>query len=157
MIRFGMNSRKPLQVLSQKLKNRAFKFGTHFLAECRSKILSKTFSKKSSARFHIHTTSGLRTDISVKAPIDHNFLIFNLERYGFSKNFIPQVNILLRNKASYVLNGATTTKYFLLGRGTHQGDPISPLLFLLALEILFHFTKSNPEIKGLSIFEHCYI
>ena len=71
--------------------------------------------------------------------------------------FISWVNILLRNQESCVLNGGTTKKYFLLGRGARQGDPSSAFLFILALEILFHLIKSKPEIKGLAIFEHCYL
>ena len=50
-----------------------------------------------------------------------------------------------------VLNGSTTTEYFLLERGTHQGDPIS------ALEILFHLMKLRPKIHGLLISDHCYL
>ena len=34
------------------------------------------------------------------------------------------VKILLRNQESCVLNGGTTTKYFLLGRDAHQGNLI---------------------------------
>ena len=34
-----------------------------------------------------------------------------------------------------------STKYFLFESGAHQGDPISPFLFVLALEILFHLIK----------------
>ena len=34
------------------------------------------------------------------------------------------VKILLRNQESCVLNGGTTTKYFLLERGARQGDSI---------------------------------
>ena len=89
--------------------------------------------------------------------LDHKFLISALEKYGFGKNFISWVKILLRNQESCVLNGGTTTKYFLLGRHTRQGDPISAYLFVLALEILFQLIKSKPEIKGLAIFDHCYL
>ena len=46
--------------------------------------------------------------------LDHKFLISALEKYGFGKNFISWVKILLRNQESYVLNGGTTTKHFLL-------------------------------------------
>ena len=89
--------------------------------------------------------------------MEHNFLISALEKYGFGKNFISWVKILLKHQESCVLNGGTTTKYFLLGRHTRQGDPISAYLFVLALEILFQLIKSKPEIKGLAIFDHCYL
>ena len=88
--------------------------------------------------------------------LDHNFLISALEKYGFDKNFISWVKILLRNQKSCVLNGGTATKYFLLGRGARQGDPISAYLFVLALKILLQLITSKPEIKGLAIFNHCY-
>ena len=88
--------------------------------------------------------------------LDHKFLIYALEKCGFGKNFISWVKILLRNKES-CLNSGNTTKYFLLERGAHQVNPISAFLFILALEILFHLIKSKPEIKGLAIFDHCYL
>ena len=58
--------------------------------------------------------------------LDHNFLILTLEKYGFGKNFISWVKILLRDHESCLINGGTTTKYLSLGRGTCQGDPTSP-------------------------------
>ena len=89
--------------------------------------------------------------------LDYNFLISALEKNGFGKNFISWVKILLKNQESCGLNGGTTAKYFLLGRGARQGDPISAYLFILALEILFHLIRSKTEIKGLAIFDHCYL
>ena len=89
--------------------------------------------------------------------LDHNFLISALEKYGFGKNFISWVKILLKNQESCVLNDGTTSKYFLLKRGARQGDPISAYLFILALEILFHLIRSKPEIKGLAIFDQCHL
>ena len=50
--------------------------------------------------------------------LDHNFLISTLENYGFSENFNSWVKILFRDQELCVLNGSTTTKYFLLRRGT---------------------------------------
>ena len=70
--------------------------------------------------------------------LDHNFLISALEKYAFGKNFISWVKVLLRNQESCVLNGSTTTKHFLLGRGTCQGDPISAHLFQTFLFNVFY-------------------
>ena len=89
--------------------------------------------------------------------LDHNFLIFTLEKYGFGKNFILWVKILLRDQESFVINGGPTTKYFPLGRGAHQGDPISAFLFILSLGILFILIKSKPEIEGMTIFDYNYL
>ena len=69
--------------------------------------------------------------------LDHNFLISALEKYGFGQNFISRVKILLNDQKSCVISGGKATKYFMLGRGARQGDPISLFLFTLALEILF--------------------
>ena len=81
--------------------------------------------------------------------LDHDFLILTLEKYGFGKKFILWVKILLRDQESCVIKGGKTTIYFSLERGAHQGDPISAFLFVLALEILFIFIKSKPEIEGM--------
>ena len=75
--------------------------------------------------------------------LDDNFLISASEKCGFGKNFISWVKILLRNQESYALNGGTTTKYFLFGRGGRQGNPISAFLFILALRDL----ASSHKIK----------
>ena len=46
--------------------------------------------------------------------LDHNFLIFTLEKYGFGQNFISGVKILLNDQEWRVINGGKTTKYFML-------------------------------------------
>ena len=89
--------------------------------------------------------------------LDHNFLISTLEKYGFGQNFILWVKILLNDQKLFVINGGKTTKYFMLGRGARQGDPISAFLFILALEILFLLVKTKPDIAGLTVFDHCYL
>ena len=78
------------------------------------------------------------------------FLVPSSGKFGFRKNFITGIDILLKDQLSCVINGGTTTQYFNLEKGTHQGDPISTYLFILMLEILF-LIKKHPEIKGIEI------
>ena len=66
---------------------------------------------------------------------------------GFGANFIGMIKTLYRNAESTVMNGGTTTRYFPLQRAARQGDPISPLLFVLALEPLLG--KIKREVKGI--------
>ena len=92
--------------------------------------------------------------------LDHKFLIYALEKYGLGKSFyrfFSLVKILLRNHEPCLLNDGNITKCFLLGRGARQDDTISAYFFVLALEILFQLIKSKPDIKGLTIFNHCYL
>ena len=89
--------------------------------------------------------------------LDHDFLILTLEKYGFGKNVILWVKILLRDQEPCVFYDGTTTKNFPLKRGARQGDPISAFLFktfiffYVALEILFILIKSKPEIEGMTV------
>ena len=89
--------------------------------------------------------------------LDHKFLISVLKKFGFGQNFISWIEIILKNQESCVVNGRTTTKYFKLNRGARQGDPISAYLFISAFEIVFLLIKEIPHIKGLNIFDHCYL
>ena len=77
--------------------------------------------------------------------VNHVFLISVLEKFGFGKDFVKWIKILLKNQESCVINGGKTSRYFQLKRGTRQGDPISAYLFILVLEIVFALIKLNKK------------
>ena len=83
--------------------------------------------------------------------LDHKFLIFTLEKYGFGQNFILWVKTLLNNQESCFINGGKTANYFMLSRVSRQGDRIS------VLEILFPLIKTTSDIAGQANFDHCYL
>ena len=77
-----------------------------------------------------------------------------LEKIGFGTEFIEWTKILLNNnQESCVINGGKTSKYFQLGRGTQQGDPISAYLFIIVLEVVFQIIKETSNIESFEIFK----
>ena len=50
-----------------------------------------------------------------------------------------------------MINNGISSGYFLLGRGTRQGDPLSPYLYILVLEILCIQIRADENIKGFKI------
>ena len=89
--------------------------------------------------------------------VNHLFLITVLRKYGFKKDFITWIQLLIQNQDSCIINGRTTTNYFKLEIGTRQGDLISAYLFILVLEIAFFFLVQNENINGLNIFENSFL
>jgi len=89
--------------------------------------------------------------------IDHVFLVACLEKFGFGKNFVEWISILLKNNESCISNGGHTTKYFKLNRGARQGDPIAAYLFIIVLEIFFIMIRSNKDINPLRILDFSYL
>ena len=89
--------------------------------------------------------------------VDHAFLFAILDKLGFDTNFIEWIKVLHKNQESTVMNGGSSTGFFPLSRGSRQGDPISAYLFILVMEVFFTMVRTNPNIKGLNIFDFKYL
>ena len=83
--------------------------------------------------------------------LEWNFLFKCLNAFNFGPNFTRWIKTLYKNIKSCVVNNGLCSDVFDLTRGVRQGDPLSPYLFLLAVETLAIAIRANVEIKGIVI------
>ena len=86
--------------------------------------------------------------------LSHSFLLRVLEAFGIGPGFINWVKILLTDIKSFVRVNGFETEEFDIQRGVRQGCCLSPLLFVLATEVLGLEIRNNTKIKGYKIDGH---
>ena len=79
------------------------------------------------------------------------FLISTLQSFNFGKSFINWVKTLFSNISNCVLNNGFSTQLFVVQRGVRQGDPVSPYLFIIDLEVLLIKIRGDGKIRGVMI------
>ena len=79
------------------------------------------------------------------------FLHKVLKAHNFGQSFMNWIRIIYKNISSCILNNGFSSGYFQLGRGVRQGDPLSPLLFVLVVESMASAIRSDKGIKGITI------
>ena len=81
----------------------------------------------------------------------HPFVFEVFKKFGFGHSFIKWLQIMHNNVESCVLNDGISTGYFKIERGTRQGDPLAPYVFILVIEVLAAMVRQNEDIKGITI------
>ena len=82
--------------------------------------------------------------------INHRYLWAVLRQLNFPENFIRTVRHLYENATSCVFVNGSRSDFFKVIRGVRQGDPMSCLLFILAIEPLACALKDS-DLAGLQI------
>ena len=83
--------------------------------------------------------------------VDWAFMFNTLGRMGFGPSFIRWVRLLYTNVRSCVLINGYCSPVFYPSRGVRQGCPLSPLLYILTMEVLAANLRSHPDVVGLSL------
>lgn len=81
--------------------------------------------------------------------VEWRFLQYTLRPFGFGEGFIRWVSGIYSDPRAAVLTNGLVSPFFSLQRGTKQGDPLSPLLFMLFLEPLAATIRINRSIRGV--------
>lgn len=100
--------------------------------------------------------SGLMVSLDFTAAfdsIDHQFFISALETFNLGDNFVEWIRILYNSSESCVLNSGQSTGWFPFQRGIRQGCPISPFLFVLAVEKMADVIRGNDNIEGIDLLD----
>ena len=85
--------------------------------------------------------------------IRHDYLWLVLERFGIPPLFINTIKALYSLASTTVMVNGEISPKFKVTRGVRQGDPISCLLFNLAIEPLSQMIRSAPNLRGLTTSE----
>ncbi|KAL1946415.1 hypothetical protein VTO73DRAFT_15542 [Trametes versicolor] len=82
--------------------------------------------------------------------VDHQYLWAVLRKLNIPENFIRTVQHLYQNAESAVMLNGTLGRRFKIVRGVRQGDPLSCLLFNLAIEPLATALRKS-TLKGMEV------
>lgn len=77
--------------------------------------------------------------------IEHRAILEILKHKGFSEKWIKWIEAILGTATSSVLLNGVPGKVFHCRRGVRQGDPLSPLLFVLAADLLQSLVNKAKE------------
>jgi exonuclease III len=81
--------------------------------------------------------------------VNHNFLELTLKNMNFDSKFINLVHNLFANQEAHIIDAEDISKPFRVERGVRQGDPLSPLLYILAFEPLIRNLEKH--IQGIKL------
>ena len=81
--------------------------------------------------------------------VEKKTIIAALKCFNFGAQFTKFIETILKNTQSAVKNGGWLSNWFTTSRGVRQGCCVSPLLFVLVVELLAIKIRNRDDIKGV--------
>ena len=83
--------------------------------------------------------------------IQHPFLIDTLQSVGIEGTFLNLIKTIYEKPTANIILNGEKLEAFPLRPGVRQGCPLSPLLFIIVLEVLATAIRQQKGIKGIQI------
>ena len=83
--------------------------------------------------------------------VNYEFLFKTMKAFGLGEEFIHWVRLIYSNATTRIKMNGFLTDNLPLNRGVRQGCPLSPLLYVLIIEILALQLRKNPDIVGFTV------
>lgn len=83
--------------------------------------------------------------------ISWDYMFAALQRFGFPEAYLKWVRLLYTSPTARASTGRHISRQYTIHRVTRQGCPLSPLLFVLALEPLAVALRQSAELLGIPI------
>uniref|UniRef100_A0A8R7Q748 Reverse transcriptase domain-containing protein n=1 Tax=Triticum urartu TaxID=4572 RepID=A0A8R7Q748_TRIUA len=113
------------------------------------------FVRSAARQLHQRKTKAILMKIDISKAFDTlswEFLLEVLRRRGFGERWISWICGLLRTASTSILLNGVLGEPFMLGSGVRQGDPISPALFIIAMDTLhalMEWAKQHRLLSGI--------
>jgi len=83
--------------------------------------------------------------------VDHQAMMKIMEHNGFGPKWLQWMNLIFSSGTSSVLLNGVPGKTIHCRRGVRQGDPLSPLLFVLTADLLQSFINQEKDLGDLQL------
>jgi hypothetical protein len=83
--------------------------------------------------------------------LDSQFFIRVMEAMNFPPIFMKRITDIYQGAYAKVIVNGKLTNTIHIKCGIRQGDPLSPYLYIIAIEALAIYIREHPEIKGIHI------
>jgi exonuclease III len=97
---------------------------------------------------------GLLINIDIEKAFDSvswDFMYKALKSFNFPDEFVNMIRCLYNNLEICTMNNGNSSRFEKVGRGMRQGCPLSPLLFVIVIELMNIYIMNNEKLQGIRI------